>query len=250
MRQRGKRERDIGKWDSTQSPGGDMSGDPLLNEIANALSLEILNRPGIGFSALLCCQISCKSLDRWVSFPYLQTQTVTFLDALPLQISPTVCCRLPSLISCCDHFKRSCVSQQKWVLQGRDWPAEARQSCVSGRTDGQTEAAERTASAEARWQCSLMLPGTAKLLLGSMPAALAVEIRLRESRFHLPFLSSGKTNGLASLKLRPQKQQPQKGCSGRRVEQQPKRLPKQKEHIVFLNSKRCFFPLIQISAYQ
>lgn len=102
MRQGRIRERETGKQDSTLSPKdilGVICQETLFNDIANALSLETLNRPGVGFSALLCCQISCKSLDRWVSFLFLQTQTVSFLDALPLQISSTVCCcHLPSLI--------------------------------------------------------------------------------------------------------------------------------------------------------
>lgn len=66
---------------------------------------------------------------------YLHTQTVSFLDALPPQISSTICCyRLPSFISCCDYFKRFCVSKQKSILQDLDSATEARPSCANTRT--------------------------------------------------------------------------------------------------------------------
>lgn len=118
------------------------------------------------FLALLCCQISCKSLDRWASFPYLQTQTVSFLDALPLQISSTVCCYcLQSLISCCDHFKRFCVSRQKPTLQDLHSATRGSTKLCSHRNSSNPEARVRKAFVEARRQCWHMFWGTGKLLL-------------------------------------------------------------------------------------
>lgn len=73
------------------------------------------------------------------------------------------------------------------------------------------------------------------------------------NRFWTSFYVIWRKNGLASLKLQPQDQQPQKRYSelmGESNSQNNSEFPKQKEHGLFFNTKKAFPPPIHISACQ
>lgn len=198
---------------------GVMCQETLLNDIANALSLEILNRPGTGFSGCCAARYLVRVWTDGFHFPICKHRRWVFLMHCHFR-SPLFGAALSHPSSCAATTSNDSVfpnRSQYYRTLTRWW-----------RLDKAVLTHERK-SARSR---------SAQSLCGSQTAVLAHALRHRQSccsglaQWALTvqtysnqastslFLSSEQC--LACLKLQPQKQQPRKGCSGHRAKQQPK----------------------------